>query len=832
MPLVPLLESLIVAAAVIFTIRGAPSDRPRGGRLLAIGLLLLLQVAVVYVLVAILRGVDAGVRQPVPTGLVIATQLARLGLLIVAGRLWWGLVRGSLARWTRFLVVAGFLALAGSSALNLAAAMALLLVLRRLPWIREIRGWRRAVGLVLAAGVLVALTWVPAITVNPTGVATRLEPRPEVWPPPLVAGQGVAGVELALARPLDRAVQALIDVARVQLLALVVQFLFLPIRLSGMSLKRRFWLNHVLVRSIPSLLSGLILLGGLYLGFGYTRAQRVRAVMEQTLARAATTANALADLPGSLRDADDARLELARRWMGPEDDRVFVVARGASWMRASPETPPAVVDAAATADSTASRGLYVRGDGLWLAASRPSARETLEVWVPVDTAYLARAMRTIGGDARLRVRPSLYVGEGHLAVDPDSSWTGHPVTVRHVEPATVAGRGRTWFLNRTDLPAGDWSGPRGERRGAIELRLDITPQSLIRHLLGSLGGLSSNLFLLLVVMFTTSALGLVEGFAVRSGKSIIQAVLDEVGVLRKAADEFGAGRLDYRVPVTGRDELGVLARSFNDMAANLERQRKELIAAERLEEDLAVAREIQQRFLPQQAPGVPGLDVAGTSIPSREVGGDLFYWFTHDDGSLGIALGDVAGKSVPAALLMSNVLSALRAQAAERVDLSTSLERTNRLMIEQIEPGRFVTLFYGEADPARGVLRYASAGHNPPLLLRAGGAVEWLREGGVPLGVVPAATYRTVEIPFVTGDTLVVFSDGVTEAQGPRGTAPAPGGEPMPELFGDDRLLRATTVLVGRSARETLEGLLERLRAFAAGVEQADDVTIVVVRRV
>ena len=210
--------------------------------------------------------------------------------------------------------------------------------------------------------------------------------------------------------------------------------------------------------------------------------------------------------------------------------------------------------------------------------------------------------------------------------------------------------------------------------------------------------------------------------------------------LRIAAERFGKGELGYRLPVQGRDEFSVVAASFNDMAANLERQQAELVANERLEQDLEVARGIQQRFLPQQSPGIRGLDVAGVSVPSREVGGDLFYWFTHADGSLGFTLGDVSGKSVPAALLMSNVLAALRTTAIDHVELAESLARTNRLIVDMFEPGRFVTLFYGEADPSAGVLRYASAGHNPPLLLRADSTQEWLREGGVPLGVLPDAS--------------------------------------------------------------------------------------------
>jgi phosphoserine phosphatase RsbU/P len=306
----------------------------------------------------------------------------------------------------------------------------------------------------------------------------------------------------------------------------------------------------------------------------------------------------------------------------------------------------------------------------------------------------------------------------------------------------------------------------------------------------------------------------------------VRAVLEEARALRTAADEFGAGHLDYRLPVRGKDEFSVVASSFNQMAMNLERQRRELIEAERLEEDLAVARSIQQRFLPQEAPCIPGLDLAGVSIPSKEVGGDLFHWFSHEDERLGFVLGDVSGKSVPAALLMSNVLAALRAQAD--AELAACVERTNRLIVEQIEPGRFVTLFYGEARPKEGTLRYVSAGHNPALLVGSGG-ITWLREGGVPLGVLAGASYRTASVDLAPGDTVVVYSDGVTEAERPM--AVSAGAETRPEMFGEERLAAVAQAMRGRPAREMLEGVLQAVRDFAGEAEQADDITLVVVRR-
>jgi len=606
-----------------------------------------------------------------------------------------------------------------------------------------------------------------------------------------------------------------------------------------MSLKRRFTINFVLVRSIPAFLSAVVLLVLGYLTLGYLKLKDVRAEFERTLARAATVAAAIADrsVPRDASEPGPERLERAARWMGNDGVRAALIVRDeAGALTARTGAPEALLDAGfAGADTGEGRGMVVGGDSLYLGVRhRAPGAGTVEVYVPLDSLYLARITHPLGIDLRVTAQPHVFVGAGGLRIDHRTSWTDHQVQARSIEPDPWVNARRHGFLARTYLPAGDWSRPpEGTQRGAIELYLQTGLWGLLRSASRSLTAIYANIFTLLFVVVATFVISMAEQFAVRSGRSIIQAVLDEMTALRNAAERFGAGDLEYRLPVHGKDEFSVVATSFNDMAANLERQQRELAAKERLEQELAVARDIQQRFLPQQAPALEGLDVAGVSIPSREVGGDLFYWFTHPDGSLGFTLGDVSGKSVPAALLMSNVLAALRSQAIDRIEIAESLARVNRLIIDQIEPGRFVTLFFGEVDTRTGALRYVSAGHTPALLLRAGGELEWLREGGVPLGVLPAASYATSAIRFERGDTLIVYSDGVTEAEGPASTAASPGASARsPGLFGEERLAAAVSARRGTPARAIVDGVLETVQRFANGTPQADDITLIVVRRV
>ena len=841
------LTFLVIAAAIIALRRARPAEPPYGRRMAWIALLLAAQLAVFYGFVFLHLRTGWGLAAANPPGLAVITQVLRAAMLFAALGAWYGLVQDDLSSVRRKLIAAAAIVAFGwtGGPLPFLAMIVLGILFMRMQWIQEITGWRRALACAGAALLLALMSLRPFMTVTDGRSDMFITLVSKTWPPPLLLGTLApsAATELALARPLDRAVQALMDLFRVQLAVVTFRTLFLPVRLSGLSLKRRFTINFFLVRSIPAFMSALVIFGMIYLGLGYLRIREVRAGFDRTLARAGTAAAAVASDP-RVREGDTRALEQlssAASWLGIDGARAHIVVRDSIGLIAStPGTPMSIESGAFTgtdsatvaafraADSTTVSGLLPAGDIMYLVARRlDRSGAAAEVFVPIDTTYLAAIMRPIGGDLTMRALPNVLVGGHGMKIDDDTSWVSRPIEVRVADRASNRNAGR-WFLARSYVPAGDWARVRSlAQRGAVELEIKTTLRGFVTRALQSFGGFASNLYTLGIVIGVLLIISMVESFAVRSGRSIAQAVLDEVTELRTAAERFGAGDLDYRLPVKGKDEFAVVATSFNQMAANLKQQREELIAAERIEEDLAVAREIQQRFLPQSLPGVAGLDVAGVSIPSREVGGDLFYWFTHEDGSLGFTLGDVSGKSVPAALLMSNVLAGLRAQALMRIELAQTLGRVNQLIFDQIEPGRFVTLFYGEIDPLRGELRYASAGHNPPLLLRAGGAIEWLRDGGVPLGVLSDAEYTTSTVHFDAGDTLIVYSDGVTEAEGP--AEPALPDEPG--MFGEDRLAATVAAQAGRPSRVMLDGVLSAVEVFARGTAQADDITLVVVKR-
>jgi serine phosphatase RsbU (regulator of sigma subunit) len=184
-----------------------------------------------------------------------------------------------------------------------------------------------------------------------------------------------------------------------------------------------------------------------------------------------------------------------------------------------------------------------------------------------------------------------------------------------------------------------------------------------------------------------------------------------------------------------------------------------------LKNDLEIAREIQQAMLPRAAYQAPGIEAFGMTRPANTVGGDFYDIVPLADGRVLVALGDVAGKGSPAALLMALLLAMMRTLVDEGFYGAALMTRLNAQVSKHAPGSRFVTLFVAILDPSTGQLTYVNAGQNPPLLRRAGGGDEWLREGGIALGMFDRATYATGQVELRAGDVLVMYSDGITEAE-------------------------------------------------------------------
>lgn len=281
-----------------------------------------------------------------------------------------------------------------------------------------------------------------------------------------------------------------------------------------------------------------------------------------------------------------------------------------------------------------------------------------------------------------------------------------------------------------------------------------------------------------------------------------------------------------RPSFTSTDEtlLGVLTNQA-DVAferARLHRQETHRLA---MEQELTVARQIQRTMVPSAPPRVAGWDFAAAYHPAHEVGGD-FYDFMHhgmDDDHLGVAIADVTGKGVPAGLMMGYSRAALRAGAFFAEDPAQVMDRSNRLIIQEHHAGLFVSAFYADIDLRSGQVNFASAGHDPPLWVKRGGTpIVDLQTPGVWLGGYHDTGIETRSIDLEPGDTLILYTDGVTEAR-----------DEDRQLFGEQRL-RSVASAAGagdRNAKSVLESVLLAVAEFCGDAEQADDLTIVVVQR-
>ena len=241
---------------------------------------------------------------------------------------------------------------------------------------------------------------------------------------------------------------------------------------------------------------------------------------------------------------------------------------------------------------------------------------------------------------------------------------------------------------------------------------------------------------------------------------------------------------------------------------------------ERMERELELATEIQQRFQPAGPPIVEGYEFQGISFSCYEIGGDYYDFIPRHDGKMLVALGDVSGKGTSASLLMSSLHAAVHGQVAAKTPLDKMVTSVNVYLAENTPANRFITLFVAELEPATGELTFINAGHNPPLIGRADGTIEMLESGGLPLGLMPFAEYEPGSAQLNPGDVLVIYSDGVSEAN-----------NLAEDEFGMDRLQAVVKANVGQSASGIRDKVEAALSDFTGTAAPNDDITLVIVKK-
>ena len=271
------------------------------------------------------------------------------------------------------------------------------------------------------------------------------------------------------------------------------------------------------------------------------------------------------------------------------------------------------------------------------------------------------------------------------------------------------------------------------------------------------------------------------------------------------------------------ENLGVLTTIASVASIKIEHERllEERLEKRRMEEELKVASEIQIRLQPVAPPRVDGWDMTGWSVPCREIGGDYYDFIRRKrDNRLIVAVGDVSGKGTGAALLMSSLHAAVRAQSQTRSTISEVMSEINQYIFENSPSNKFLTLFYGELDPETSILTYSNGGHNTPMLVRRSGEVVCLDKGGLPVGLMQATRYDEDNVLFEPGDVLVIYSDGITESVNQRD-----------EEFGESRLLEVVKNNLHRPVSGIRDRVDEALTRFVETAAPVDDMTLMIIKR-
>lgn len=336
-------------------------------------------------------------------------------------------------------------------------------------------------------------------------------------------------------------------------------------------------------------------------------------------------------------------------------------------------------------------------------------------------------------------------------------------------------------------------------------------------LVGQWGGIAVTALIVVGAMFIFIELAALAG-SISLTRSITRAVND----LYRATRYVESGDLAHRVQIRRNDQLGALGESFNSMTASVATLITEQRVRQRLEHELAIARQVQAQLFPKEKPGLPGIEIDAICRPARVVSGDYYDFLPLEPGKLGIALADISGKGISAALIMASLQAALRSQALFNGHASSGtaeiVARLNRHLYRSTGPDLYATFFYGVYDTRARRLEYTNAGHPAPFYI-SGQQVQRLSTGGTVLGLFDNCRYESQTIEVAAGSLLIAYSDGLTEAENPGG-----------QEFEDQRVLDLALRQDRASAGAVLKNLMQAVDQWTGRAEQLDDMTLVVAR--
>ena len=394
----------------------------------------------------------------------------------------------------------------------------------------------------------------------------------------------------------------------------------------------------------------------------------------------------------------------------------------------------------------------------------------------------------------------------------------------------------------TPLNVVDWKTGEGQRTGAVRVR--TRPSVLYGHLFASLGDFATGVEYILLGVGIFFAI--IELIALFTGTRMTRTVTRAVAQLYDATKHVDRGDFSHRIPVKSHDQLSELALSFNSMTESIEKLILEQKEKQRLENELAIAQEVQDQLFPRQITGLESLEVHGFCRPARTVSGDYYDFLTASSNKLILAVGDISGKGISAALLMATIHSAVRAYSVENlpqmrepvalgavagagrimatwpegieVSPGALLSLLNHQLYESTPPEKYATLFLGIYDGRSHQLTYSNGGHLPPILIADDGSIRRLENGGTVVGLFDNMSYEEGAVEMQPGEVLVAYSDGVTEPENDFGE------------FGEQRLIDLVRENRHLPLAQISEIVTIAVDNWIGDNEQPDDVTLVLAR--
>jgi phosphoserine phosphatase RsbU/P len=586
-------------------------------------------------------------------------------------------------------------------------------------------------------------------------------------------------------------------------------------------LRYRLLVTYLFIAVVPIVLT-LILAGvGIYILTGQVAAYMVTTELERRVASLADPAQGIAAGPA------DLRLERAR-WIAPYFAGRFpgfqmLVRDGRTWRfpeNASIEPPPA-----GWGDAS---GVVLKTGApyLWVHAISKTAEVTM--LAPLTAEALANLVPNLGQVALGARKPSPTAGT--------SSFQFTSSDLRGRVPA-AANRLDGQVAYAAFVPVALWDHPNQTENEALFLvtRVSAVLQTVFGQKPELSDGITAASLASLIFSITGILLLVVELGSIVIGVRLTRTITRAVHGMYEGTERVRAGDFSHRIEVRGGDQLATLGVSFNSMTENLERLVEVAKEKERLQSEIEIAREVQNQLFPKSLPVAKTLRLAAMCKPARLVSGDYYDYMNLEGSSVAVAIGDVSGKGISAALLMATVQASMRTQlravrelaaaagngrSSPALSTSSMVARLNQQLHAYTPPEKFATFYFALYDDDTGRMTYTNAGHLPPILVRRG-AVSRLDVNGTVVGAFSFSKYGESVLDLEPGDLLACFTDGITEPENEFG-----------EMFGEDRLADVLVRNAGRDSGEVIAAVMESVREWTGSPELQDDMTLLLARRV